>query len=157
MHAEIGPHGLHPNEYLRKCGVLYRPELPVSYHFSIVSKARKWKTNSKTWKKNWNLCLACEYDRLIGYSNMHLETWQEICRQVGIEGTFSSINKCKKAFAGIHVNIIDVLDCWNTNDVPRRFGNAHELAKYTKTTNRTLSRHIVKKDKILKILMRQIF
>ncbi|OGE47450.1 hypothetical protein PENARI_c044G00615 [Penicillium arizonense] len=157
MRIKVSPFGLHPNQFLQDFNVPYHPELPISYLFSLLSKERNWKTNSRTWRKNWNKCMACEYDRLIGYCNTNLETWQELCRQVGIEGSFMSITKCKKALAGIHVNIIDVLDCWNTDDVPRRFASVRQLAEYTKKTNKTFNRHVAKQDKILRILLRRIF
>lgn len=96
MRIEVSPFGLHPNQFLQDFNVPYDPELPISYLFSLLSKERNWKTNSRTWRKNWNKCMACEYDRLIGYCNTNLETWQELCRQVGIEGSFMSITKCKK-------------------------------------------------------------
>jgi hypothetical protein len=65
-------------------------------------------------------------------------------------------NLLYQALAGVHVSIVDVLDCWNTDKVPSCFASAGQLVKYMKRTNKTISRHIAKEDKILKILLREM-
>ena len=86
----------HPNQVLRKLGSPYDPELPLSFAFGLIGLQRGWKPGSKTWKKNWNACMNCEYDRLIGCRVTSLTTWQQLCAKLGIKDSFKSINQCKK-------------------------------------------------------------
>ncbi|CAG7945222.1 unnamed protein product [Penicillium nalgiovense] len=86
----------HPNQVLRKFGAPHNPEFPLSFAFGLVGLQRGWKPGSKTWKKNWNACMNCEYDRLIGYRVTSLTTWQQLCAKVGIKDSFRSIKQCKK-------------------------------------------------------------
>lgn len=86
----------HPNQLLQRLGAEYDPGLPISIAFGFVGLQRGWKPGSKTWKRNWNACMNYEYDRLIGCRVTSPATWQHLCAKVGIEGSFRSINQCKK-------------------------------------------------------------
>ncbi|KAJ5238244.1 hypothetical protein N7489_008335 [Penicillium chrysogenum] len=146
----------HPNQVLRKLGSPYDPELPLSFAFGLIGLQRGWKPGSKTWKKNWNACMNCEYDRLIGCRVTSLTTWQQLCAKLGIKDSFKSINQCKKALARVHVNIVDLLDSWNSDTIPMRFQNKEALATYTKSTQKFFGRHIAKQDKVLRVLLRKL-
>ncbi|CRL24406.1 unnamed protein product [Penicillium camemberti] len=146
----------HPNNHLRKLGATYNPELPISVAFGLVSLQRGWKPGSKTWKRNWNACMNDEYDRLIGYRVANLATWQELCAKVGIDDSFTSINQCKKALVRVHINLVDLLDCWNADRTPTRFKSKKALATYTETHNKFFGRHIAKQDKVLRVLLRKL-
>lgn len=61
-----------------------------------------------------------------------------------------------QALARVHVNIIDVLDCWNTPTIPKRFKTTEALRAYTKENNRFFARTIAKQDKILRVLLRHL-
>lgn len=86
----------HPNQHLRKLGAQYDPDLPISFAFGLVGLQRGWKAGSETWKRNWNACMNCEYDRHIGSRVTTLATWQQLCAKVGIKDSVKSINQCKK-------------------------------------------------------------
>lgn len=72
------------------------PDSPISDEFKRLGKARNWRPGSKTWTKNWNRCMGNEYNRLIGSRISNLETWQVMCRKVGLGDEFTSIRQCKK-------------------------------------------------------------
>ncbi|KAJ5521139.1 hypothetical protein N7463_001592 [Penicillium fimorum] len=149
-------HSDHPNQLLRKLGVHYDPDLPISLAFRLVGSQRGWKPGSKTWKQNWNVCMDSEYDRLIGCPVTNLATWQELCAKVGIRDSFTSISQCKKALARVHVNLVDVLNAWNSDATPTRFKNQDALAKYTKESKKFFCRDLAKQDKVLRVLLRKI-
>ncbi|KGO76043.1 hypothetical protein PITC_012000 [Penicillium italicum] len=155
MLVPLPPSG-HPNQLLRKLGAPYNPDLPITFAFSLVALQRGWKPGSKKWKKNWNSCMNGEYDRLIGCRVSSLATWQELCTKVGIEDCFTSINQCKKALARVHVNIVDLLDSWNSDTTPTRFQNKEALAAYTKANKKFFARQIAKQDKVLRVLLRKL-
>jgi hypothetical protein len=101
MLAELHPSRKRPNPFFQDFNVPYDPDVPVSYLFGLVSKQRHWKPWSRTWKRNWNRCMQLEYERLIGCCNKNLDTWQDLCRLVGIDGTFLSIRQRKKVCPGV--------------------------------------------------------
>ncbi|KAJ5371561.1 hypothetical protein N7517_003567 [Penicillium concentricum] len=124
--AQLGHH----NQVLRNLGAQHDPDLPITFALGLGSLQQGWKPGSKKWKKNWNACMNSEYDRLIGCRVTSLATWQELCAEVGIEDSFTSINQCKKALARVHVNIVDLLDTWNSDLTPTLFKSKKALAKY---------------------------
>ncbi|KAJ5781352.1 hypothetical protein N7457_006512 [Penicillium paradoxum] len=152
----LAPFAPHSNRFLRDLNAPYDPSTPVSVAFHLVSQQRGWKPGSKRWRKSWNACMNSEYDRLIGCRVTSLATWQELCAKVGIEGSFTSINQCKKALARVHVNIVDLLDSWNTDSTPICFESQKALATYTKASNKYFSRQLAKQDKVLKVLLRHL-
>ncbi|KAJ5273653.1 hypothetical protein N7478_008778 [Penicillium angulare] len=134
----------------------YDDTQPVISEFSSLSLARGWKNGSKTWKKNWKLCMSEFYDNVIGAHINDPETWQQLCHKLDIEGDLGSITKCKKALAKVHVNIVDLLECWTKDHSPRIFRNKAALANYTKQNNRFFSRDLAKQDKLLRVLLRRL-
>ncbi|CAI7637053.1 unnamed protein product [Penicillium glandicola] len=155
MFIPLTPSG-HPNQHLRSLGIPYDPNLPISFAFSLVGLQRGWKPGSKTWKRNWNACMNNEYDRLIGRRVTSLATWQELCAKLGIKDSFTSINQCKKALARVHVNIVDLLDTWNSDSTPTLFKSKKALATYTESNRKFFSRDIAKQDKVLRVLLRKL-
>ncbi|CAI7608611.1 unnamed protein product [Penicillium bialowiezense] len=144
------------NSFIQQSGVAIDPGLPISLAFGLVSQAKGWKVGSRRWRKAWKTCMSLEYDRLIGSRGSSLETWQELCAKVGITKVLPSITKCKKALVKVHVNIVDLLDHWDTPIIPKRFKNRFELAEYAKETHKFFSRDIAKQDKVLKVLLRKL-
>ncbi|KAJ5349474.1 hypothetical protein N7541_007201 [Penicillium brevicompactum] len=145
-----------PNSFIQQSGVAVDPDLPISFAFGLVSQTRGWKIGSKRWRKAWNACMNAEYNRLIGSRLNSLETWQELCAKVGITEVFPSITKCKKALAKVNVNIVDLLDCWDTPNLPKQFKSRHALSNYTRDNHKFFGRAIAKQDKALKVLLRQL-
>lgn len=77
-------------------GFDHHPDNLVSKEFERLAKWRGWQNGSKNWKKNWNRCMAEQYDLLIGERIHDLATWQQMCRKLNIPGEFPSINKCRQ-------------------------------------------------------------
>lgn len=73
----------------------YHPDAPITDEFKRLALTRKWKHRSRRWKRNWNLCMKAKYRSLIGGQVSKLETWQRMCKKVGLD-VFPSITKCKK-------------------------------------------------------------
>lgn len=157
----------------------YNPTLPVTDEFNRLARARRWTKESKAWKKNWKLCMGAQYDHLIGTRINDLNTWKHMCHKLKIPGEFTSITKCRKvslsqslteaaeqanfiacidlkALAKVYVNIVDLMECWNTEESPKRFPSRAALAKYTKEENLYFSRDVAKEDKVLRTLLKHI-
>ncbi|KAJ5091107.1 hypothetical protein NUU61_005977 [Penicillium alfredii] len=137
-------------------GFDHDPTAGVCAEFQRISQHRKWKQGSKKWRKNWDACITAEYDRLIGIRVTSLATWQQICKKLGLKGLFTSITKCKKALCRVHVNLVDLLDCWEGEQGPQIFRTLSALRNYTKRTNRFFNKKAAKQDPVLRILLREL-
>ncbi|KAJ6014309.1 hypothetical protein N7540_008900 [Penicillium herquei] len=135
----------------------YDPRKPVSQEFKRLGVKMGWRQGSRKWKKNWNICMGEQYDRLIGNRVNSLDTWQQMCQKLMIPGEFTSIRQCRKALSGTFVNLVDLLDCWESDMCPKRFRSHTALAEYTQTECMFVSRKIVKQDKALAGLLKRIF
>lgn len=90
------------------------PGRPVSQEFECLAELRGWKPGSKKWKKNWNECMQAEYDRLIGNGTTSLETWQHLCRKIGLDDSLPSIRQCKMVWF--------LFRCWYSSRLTLLFG-----------------------------------
>ncbi|KAK3300429.1 uncharacterized protein B0H64DRAFT_15286 [Chaetomium fimeti] len=86
-----------------------------------------------------------------------LDDWQRLCRDVGLNGEYSSITQCRKALRTVHVNIFDLLDAVKEGRTPPHFGTAGELAEYTLETGRVYPKKAAKKMGPVRALLRMIF
>ncbi|KAJ5183896.1 hypothetical protein N7492_001512 [Penicillium capsulatum] len=133
------------------------PQGRVSEEFKRLAAHGKWKPQGKTWKRQWNLCVGDNWDHLIGHRSNYLETWQAMCYKLELSGDFSSITKCRKALSRVYVNIVDVIECWVTNETPRKFHNSHKLMEYSKREEKIVNRNIAKQDRVLRVLLKKLF
>ncbi|CCC06181.1 hypothetical protein SMACR_00399 [Sordaria macrospora] len=90
-----------------------------------------------------------------------LKDWQKLCKTIGLKGEFKSIQSCREAIEGVHVNIYDVLDADRINQaggkrLPRRFSTPYELSEYTKRGEKFYPREEVKKGEPEEALLKHI-
>lgn len=71
------------------------PTATLADDFHRLADHRGWTRNSKRWRKMWNQLANLEYDRLIGSTLISLDSWRGLCVEVGLEGGYPSITKCK--------------------------------------------------------------
>lgn len=73
------------------------PNALITEEFTRLAALRQWKEGGPTWHRQWNRFVNLEYNRLIGKRDLvTLDDWRELCEQLGLEGPFDSIKKCKK-------------------------------------------------------------
>jgi hypothetical protein len=86
--------------------------------------------------------------------------WKLLCEVLGVDTEGLAATKCqyKRALAGIHVNIFDLLQHVRTGAVGqvRRFANVKELARYSKRRGRIFPREQAKGG-ALRFLLRVLF
>lgn len=73
----------------------------ISVNFASLAAHRKWKNGSETYKRNWNKFVEMEFDREYGTNYTRLESWQNLCTEIGLE-RLSSIKQCKKVRESCH-------------------------------------------------------
>lgn len=73
------------------------PEPPAGLreNFARLAAHRQWKNGSKNYKRNWNKYVRMEFDSEFGTNYTRLESWQNLCTELGIE-RLPSITQCKK-------------------------------------------------------------
>lgn len=73
------------------------PSAPISQEFARLAAQRKWKRGSKSKKYeiNWRKCVTMEFENSYGRGFSKLESWQNLCVDVGID-PLSSITECKE-------------------------------------------------------------
>ncbi|KAK4193331.1 hypothetical protein QBC35DRAFT_102937 [Podospora australis] len=81
--------------------------------------------------------VAAEFDTYFG-SASKLENWQRLCADIGLEGDFGSLTKCRRALRKVFVNIHDLLDAISANppQKPYIFPSHRKLVIYTLWTRR---------------------
>ncbi|KAF8848916.1 hypothetical protein BDZ45DRAFT_680899 [Acephala macrosclerotiorum] len=86
-----------------------------------------------------------------------LDNWARFCRDLELEGEFTSIKKCKKALASVWINIWDFLDERKGKGRARRFNSEGALAEYTITTGKIYPKKEAKEGGPLRALLAHIF
>ncbi|KAH6853810.1 hypothetical protein B0I37DRAFT_16153 [Chaetomium sp. MPI-CAGE-AT-0009] len=99
--------------------------------------------------------IAGEFNTYFGTGT--LQDWQRLCQDVGLSGEYSSIKQCRKALSTVHVNIHDLIDAVKQGTTPHRFGNAGQLAEYTRRTGRVFPKKKAKEMGAVRALLRLIF
>ncbi|EED22065.1 conserved hypothetical protein [Talaromyces stipitatus ATCC 10500] len=134
------------------------PSAPISAEFARLAAHRQWKkgARSKTYERNWSKCIRMEFDNFYGKEYTKLESWQNICTEVGIE-PLSSVTKCKKALSKVNVNLVNLIDCRTTGEKPLLFPSLDALRKYTRKRGRAFPREEAKEDGFIKILLKRIY
>jgi hypothetical protein len=56
----------------------------------------------------------------------------------------------------VHINIIDVLDTWDSDLTPTLFESKDALASYTKANSKFFIRKMAKQDHVLQVLLRKL-
>ncbi|PYI09686.1 hypothetical protein BO78DRAFT_308086 [Aspergillus sclerotiicarbonarius CBS 121057] len=132
------------------------PDLPISVEFNRLASQRRWKKGSKTWCRVWNRCIDMEYDRVMGNHLTGLDDWRRLCEELDLPGPFSSIRQCKQALSKVYVNIVDILECRQLGQKPRKFHTLKALIAYTRDSGKFFGRGLAKQDKLLGTLLKRV-
>ncbi|KAJ9212956.1 hypothetical protein DTO166G4_5460 [Paecilomyces variotii] len=134
---------------------VHNPSAPVSAEFTRLAALRKWKVNSKTYRKMWKKCIYSEFEKNYGKEFSRLQCWQNLCSELQI-GVFGSIRQCKMALSKVYVNLVDLLDSRATGTVVRTFRTLKQLRTYTRKTGRYFPRDEAKEEGFIKVLLKRI-
>ncbi|EIW60960.1 uncharacterized protein TRAVEDRAFT_46197 [Trametes versicolor FP-101664 SS1] len=129
---------------------------------SLVAEFRRlamlngWKKKGKPYKeerrkvfRDWAME---DFERIFGRNNNSLESWQRLCRLLGIsEGiTLGTVIECRRVLNDVYVNIIDLIDaCKTPDEKPKIFATSKELAKYIRKTGKIFPRDKAKFSPLL--------
>ncbi|TBU30263.1 hypothetical protein BD311DRAFT_755085 [Dichomitus squalens] len=124
--------------------------------FRRLAKDVKWKGKRRV-KERMELGVAMvhQFNAIWGQDPENLASWQNLCSALGISPP-STIEKCRKTIASLHVNMVDFIDRDNPEQPVERFKNEKELSAYTMRTGRYYHRKLVHDGTLLKCLLRHI-
>lgn len=84
-------------------GFVPEPSASLRENFARLAAHRQWKNGSKNYKRNWNKYVRMEFDSEYGTNYTRLESWQNLCTELGIE-RLPSITQCKKVRKSIPID-----------------------------------------------------
>lgn len=61
-----------------------------------------------------------------------------------------------QALSRVYVNIVDLLNCWDTDDHPRQFHSVRQLSEYTWREKKFFNRAVAKQDKVMRVLLKKL-
>jgi hypothetical protein len=64
--------------------------------FARLARFRNWKLAGKKYREEWAKFAVSEFKKHYDAEAPKLESWQSLCREIGIEGDLASITKCRK-------------------------------------------------------------
>ncbi|PYH29935.1 uncharacterized protein BO87DRAFT_410183 [Aspergillus neoniger CBS 115656] len=116
---------------------------------------------------NPSLPTAEEFSQLVKFASTEfahyyeisnkLQNYRALCRELRLEGPFTSVTQCRKALIKVHVNIFGLIDSRRTGATVQSFPNQAALKKYTRGTQKIFPKQAAKTDGFLKELLRKIF
>ncbi|KAH8690590.1 hypothetical protein BGW36DRAFT_401013 [Talaromyces proteolyticus] len=135
----------------------FRPEprARISVQFRRLAAHMKWETGSRRWRKMWKECMGSEFSRLYGDNASRLQSWQDLCLDLGLQAP-PSITKCKKLLSSVYVNIVDLIDCRAAGEIPRMFSSVAALKEYTRKYGQVFPRELAKEEGFIRILLKKI-
>ncbi|KAF5364730.1 hypothetical protein D9757_012483 [Collybiopsis confluens] len=104
--------------------------------------------------------IAEQFNMFFGSDVNDLNAWNNLFRALRIVEVPDTIDQCKKAIRGIHVNICDLVDySLNTgyNSEPKIFDTENELAECSRASGKIYPRDNAYAGGLLKFLLREIF
>ncbi|KAG9206823.1 hypothetical protein G6514_000110 [Epicoccum nigrum] len=91
-----------------------------------------------------------------GASISKLDRWQELCKEVGIEKTPTSITQCQKVLKPVFVNLFNLVDHRrNPDHQVLRFKSYGEFNKFTRKGNE-FPRDCAKQEGFIKVLLKKM-
>ncbi|QDS68581.1 hypothetical protein FKW77_000608 [Venturia effusa] len=128
--------------------------------FSRLAKLMGWSEKTLEYGQHRLSAIQAEFDANYGSSDK-LQGWQNLCRDVGIAPTPTSIKKCRKELAKVFINLHDFVD-WRRRPEPRapfdkHYGSLTALRNHTKKHNKVFPKVAAKQEGFIKALLRHIF
>ncbi|KAL8908426.1 MAG: hypothetical protein Q9207_000845 [Kuettlingeria erythrocarpa] len=132
------------------------PRAPLIDEFRRLAREQGWA--GAGWKIKRRECFLSEFELHLGSIEVgnKLDAWQNLCRELNLNGNLRSITQCKKALKGVHVNIHDLLDARRLRAPVQTFPTASALAQYTRETRRYFPLDEAKRESLIKILLKHI-
>jgi len=139
----------------------YNPAGSATGEFDRLCNFHRWNTKSKKTQRRtaWELfhdALTMQFNDNYGTDIENLTSWQALCAKLGMSPVPEDLKACRKAVRRTHVNLVDLVDIFDTPEIAHIFPSVGALSKYTKESKKFFPRDNVHAGSLLKFLLRQI-
>ncbi|KAF1992671.1 hypothetical protein P154DRAFT_203439 [Amniculicola lignicola CBS 123094] len=146
-----------PNGFLAKFPTFKRdPADGLEHVFELLTLHEGWSKKSKKQRQRKAELFEEEFKAQFTEGKTKLESWQALCKEVGIDPVPSSITQCRKALHGVLVNIVNLMDHRQHGaQIPLiKFASLREFRKYTRV--HTFPKREAKQEGFIKDLLRYL-
>ncbi|KAF2189997.1 hypothetical protein K469DRAFT_747283 [Zopfia rhizophila CBS 207.26] len=128
------------------------------FHGFKPDPTASWSAKSKKQSRRRAEAYEAEFGVHFGSNPSKLETWQDLCKEVGIEPVPKSITQCKKALKSVLVNLVNLIDHRrNPDTIPLiEFASFNQFREFT-TGGHIFPKKWAKRDGFFKALLRQVY
>ncbi|KAH7400817.1 hypothetical protein DE146DRAFT_755264 [Phaeosphaeria sp. MPI-PUGE-AT-0046c] len=147
----------HEDSYFNKFeGFQQDRDATFAKEFARLAIHQEWSKKEK--KERRFEAVEAEIELYVGTDMSDLKMLQKVCGACDIDPIPSSVTKCKKALATVHVNIYNFVEhCRHPSRVSvRTFQSLNQLRKYS-VPNYIFPLSRAKADKFIKVLLRPFF
>ncbi|KAF8957582.1 hypothetical protein BDZ97DRAFT_1762839 [Flammula alnicola] len=106
-----------------------------------------------------NALTTKQFNTNCGTNSEDLSAWQGLCARLGVSPIPETLKKCRQTVMNTHVNLVDLVDVFQSRRQVMIFRSVEELSEYTSTkeTGKYFPKqNVYAGDSLLKYLLRQI-
>ncbi|KAF2109620.1 hypothetical protein BDV96DRAFT_691644 [Lophiotrema nucula] len=132
------------------------PDANVPDEFDRLSLHEGWTSGSSEWRSQKGDAYEEEFEHWYGAEKDKLKTWQDLCREVGIDPAPETITQCRKALKGVLVNLVNLIDHRRNGTPLLRFATYSAFRKYT-SGGHIFPKDQAKRDGFVKALLKHLY
>ncbi|KJA16359.1 hypothetical protein HYPSUDRAFT_193198 [Hypholoma sublateritium FD-334 SS-4] len=154
MSRRQGPLAAFFNEYH---GFRYDPTESASSEFHRLCALKEWDRDEREdSREQYRRALIQQFNLNYGTDVNALDSWHLLCTYIGIDPVPDTVEECKMAVKSTHVNLVDLVDVFETNRRVEVFPTVQALSDYTQESEKYFPRDEVGAGSLLTYLLRQI-
>ncbi|KAF2274630.1 uncharacterized protein EI97DRAFT_468529 [Westerdykella ornata] len=133
-------------------GFTPNPYAGVAKEFDRLAEFMGW--TGKEFRKRKTEAYEAEFNFHFVHGKSKLETWRELCAEVGVESG-GSITQCKKNLKGVLINIVNLLNHRRNPAVTLiKFATFRQFRDSTMRSGNMINREMAKEDGFLRVFLR---
>ncbi|KAG6868380.1 hypothetical protein C0993_003904 [Termitomyces sp. T159_Od127] len=136
-------------------GFSYNPSKPAWQEYRRLAHHLQWDKETAE-HRSFKTALVRTFNDTYGMDENSLESWTALYRVLHVTPIPEDVLACKKAIKSVFVNLVDLVDHYQTGKPVRLFSTEVELSKYTQRTRKFFPKENVHAGGLLKHLLRQI-
>ncbi|GLB43743.1 hypothetical protein LshimejAT787_1402550 [Lyophyllum shimeji] len=109
---------------------VYNPTQPPWDEFNRLARSLHWFAEGRAIKKaEFKVALVKEFNCIYGTDESDIESWQMLCRVIGITPLPEGLKACREAVDAAHVNLVDLVDVPNSGRSIKLFDSEESLSR----------------------------
>ncbi|KAF8951641.1 hypothetical protein BDZ97DRAFT_1884932 [Flammula alnicola] len=107
-------------------------------------------------REGFRNALTKQFNSNYGTNSEDLNAWQALCARLGVSPIPETLKECRQTVMNTHVNLVDLVDVFESRRQVTIFRSVEELSEYTKDTGKYFPKENAYAGDLLKYLLRQI-